>query len=76
LAYVEERVIEEFLREEGIPVFESSCPALEDKEQKRQRIKKLIRDLEIEIPHLKKSLMNAMGNVQPRHLWDKDLKEF
>jgi tRNA 2-thiocytidine biosynthesis protein TtcA len=74
LAYVEEKVIEEFVAEEGIPVFESSCPALEDKEQKRQRIKKLIGDLEIEIPYLKKSLMNAMENVQPRHLWDKSLK--
>jgi tRNA 2-thiocytidine biosynthesis protein TtcA len=68
-------VVEEFVREKEIPVFESSCPALEDKEQKRQRIKKLIRDLEKEIPHLKKSLMNAMGNVQPRHLWDADLEK-
>ena len=75
LAYVEEKVIAEFVGEEGIPVFESSCPALEDKEQKRQGIKKLIGDLEMEIPHLKRSLMNAMGNVQPRHLWDLNLNE-
>jgi len=75
LAYVEERVIEAYVQEEGIPVFESSCPAYEGKEQKRQRIKKLVNDLEVEIPYLKRSLLNAMGNVQPRHLWDRKLKK-
>ncbi|MBN2429725.1 MAG: tRNA 2-thiocytidine(32) synthetase TtcA [Deltaproteobacteria bacterium] len=74
LAYVEERAVEEFVREEDIPVFESSCPALENKDRKRQRTKELIANLEAEIPQLKRSLRNALGNVQPRHLWDLRLK--
>jgi tRNA 2-thiocytidine biosynthesis protein TtcA len=74
LAYIEEKTIEEFVREAGIPVFASTCPALTNKDQKRRRIKALITNLETEIPQLRKSMRHAMGNVQPRHLWDLSLK--
>jgi len=29
-----------------------------------------VRELELEIPHLKRSMLRAMANVQPRHLLD------
>lgn len=74
-AYVEERVIERCVDEESIPVFPSSCPAHQGKDRQRQRIKELIATLEDGIPCLKQSLTNAMGNVQPRHLWDPRLKK-
>jgi tRNA 2-thiocytidine biosynthesis protein TtcA len=75
LAYVEERVVEEYVWTEGIPVFEASCPALARKDHKRRQIKELIAGLEVENPQLKRSLRNAMGNVQPRHLWDLRLQK-
>jgi tRNA 2-thiocytidine biosynthesis protein TtcA len=36
----------------------------------------LVEQLQEEIPQIKNSLLNAMRNVQPRHLLDKNLKEF
>ena len=43
---------------------------------KRARIKKLITDLEHEIPHLRASMLNAVGNVVPSHLLDHQLFDF
>jgi tRNA 2-thiocytidine biosynthesis protein TtcA len=31
-------------------------------------MKRLVHELEEEIPHLKRSMLHAMGNIQPRHL--------
>ena len=39
----------------------------------RQRMKKLLFDLEREHPGLKRSVLKALGNVQPRHLLDRRL---
>jgi len=36
-------------------------------------MKELLKELEKEIPHIKSSLLTAMGNVHPRHLLDPDL---
>ena len=76
LIYVEEPLIEQWAQLKGLPQIDCSCPALVRRDQKRQRIKQLVTALSEEIPELKKSLLNAMGNVQPRHLLDKQLKEF
>src|SRR5215211_2304184 len=43
---------------------------------KRARIKKLITDLEQEIPHIRASMLNALGNVTPSHLLDHQLFDF
>src|SRR5918993_388552 len=43
---------------------------------KRARIKKLIADLETEIPHIRASMLNALGNVAPTHLLDHQLFDF
>jgi tRNA(Ile)-lysidine synthase TilS/MesJ len=36
----------------------------------RQRVKRLILDLEQEHPGVKQSMLKALGNVMPRHLLD------
>ena len=36
----------------------------------RQRVKRLIMDLEVEHPGVKQSMLRALGNVAPRHLLD------
>lgn len=76
LVYVEETIIANWVNLKGIKQTDCSCPALARRDQKRMRIKQLIGELNQEIPHLKKSLLGAMGNIQPRHLLDKSLKEF
>lgn len=65
--YVEEELIRRFVREAGITPFEAACPAkVED--QKRQRVKELLAQLKGEIPYINESLLNALQNVQMRHL--------
>lgn len=43
---------------------------------KRQKIKKLIRDLEVEIPFLSNSILGALSNVHESHLLDEHLYDF
>jgi tRNA 2-thiocytidine biosynthesis protein TtcA len=76
LVYVEEQLIEQWIGTTQISTIDCSCPAIECRDQKRLRIKQLITELSEEIPQLKKSLISAMGKVQPRHLLDKELKSF
>ena len=39
-------------------------------------MKLLVRELALENKHLKKSMLSALGNIQPRHLMDKRLADF
>jgi tRNA 2-thiocytidine biosynthesis protein TtcA len=43
---------------------------------KRARIKRLIRELEQEIPHIRSSMLTALGNVKPSQLLDRELFDF
>ncbi|MDQ1637183.1 MAG: tRNA 2-thiocytidine biosynthesis protein TtcA [Pyrinomonadaceae bacterium] len=43
---------------------------------KRARIKRLITELEDEIPHIRSSMLTAMGNVKPSQLLDHELFDF
>jgi tRNA 2-thiocytidine biosynthesis protein TtcA len=70
LVYVEERDIIEFSRANGFPVVCCCCPACGVADQKRKRMKRLLVELEKENPFVKRSLLTALANVQPRHLLD------
>ncbi len=74
--YVEEKDIIAFCRENGFPVICCACPVCGVVDQKRKRMKRLIGELAAENPHLKRSMIGALGNVHPRHLLDKRLKVF
>ena len=74
--YVEENDIIAFCRENGFPVICCACPVCGVVDQKRKRMKRLIGELAAENPHLKRSMIGALGNVHPRHLLDKRLKVF
>ena len=70
LVFVAETDIMEFARRNAFPIIGCACPAGGQADQQRQRMKRLVRELEAEIPHLKSSVLRALRNVQPRHLLD------
>ncbi|HVC20518.1 MAG TPA: tRNA 2-thiocytidine(32) synthetase TtcA [Vicinamibacterales bacterium] len=70
LAYVAESEARAYTRECGLPIVGCCCPACGDLSLQRQRIKRLLLDLEREHPGVKHSMLKALGNVAPRHLLD------
>lgn len=71
--YVTEAEARAYCTEAALPVIGCCCPACGDLGLQRQRVKRLIMDLEREHPHVKASMLKAMGNVMPRHLLDRRL---
>ncbi len=70
LAYVTESEARQYAREQDLPIIGCCCPACGDLSLQRQRVKRLILDLEREHPGVKASMLKALGNVMPRHLLD------
>jgi tRNA 2-thiocytidine biosynthesis protein TtcA len=73
LVYVTEAEARAYTQEVGLPVIGCCCPACGDLSLKRQRMKRLIAELEMEHPDIKNSMINALGNVVPSHLLDRRL---
>ena len=73
LVYVEESDIIKLARQNEFPVIDCGCPVMGQEDQKRQRMKQLLTELADENPYLKRSMIRALSNVQPRHLLDLDL---
>ena len=69
-AYVGEDEARLYCKEVELPIIGCCCPACGDLSLQRQRIKRLIMDLEVEHPGVKQSMLKALGNVMPRHLLD------
>src|SRR5262245_16453826 len=74
LVQVTEAEAREYTQESGLPVIGCCCPACGDLSLKRQRIKRLIAQLEVEHPEIKNSMIAALGNVVPGHLLDRRLQ--
>lgn len=70
LAYIAEDEARAYARECELPIVGCCCPACGDLGLQRQRVKRLIMDLEREHPGVKQSMLKAVGNVHPRHLLD------
>jgi tRNA 2-thiocytidine biosynthesis protein TtcA len=75
LAYCSESDIAEYASQRDFPIIPCDLCGSQSN-LKRARIKKLITDLETEIPHIRASMLNAVGNVVPTHLLDRQLIEF
>ena len=71
LVYVTEAEARSYTQEAGLPVIGCCCPACGDLSLKRQRIKRLLADLELEHPDIKNSMITALGRVVPSHLLDR-----
>lgn len=70
LVYAGEDECRAYAQESNLPVIGCCCPACGDFSLQRQRIKRLLMDLEREHPGVKSSMLKAMKNVAPRHLLD------
>lgn len=75
LAYCQEKEIAKYAEERQFPIIPcnlcGSQPNL-----KRGRVKKLINELEKEIPFIRSSIMTALTNVTGSHLLDNELYDF
>ena len=68
--YAGEDEARQYCKESELPIIGCCCPACGDLGLQRQRVKRLLMDLEIEHPGVKSSMIKALGNVAPRHLLD------
>ena len=75
LAYCSESDIAEYASQCEFPIIPCDLCGSQSN-LKRARIKKLIADLETEIPHIRASMLNALSNVVPTHLLDHQLLDF
>jgi tRNA 2-thiocytidine biosynthesis protein TtcA len=73
LVYVEESDIIKFARQNEFPIIDCGCPVMGQEDQKRQRMKRLLTELQKENRFLKRSMIRALGNVRPSHLLDRDM---
>ncbi len=70
LVYVSESEARQYAKDCGLPIVGCCCPACGDLSLQRQRVKRLLHELELEHPEIKNSMLKALGNVHPRHLLD------
>ena len=73
LVYVLESEARAYAKEAALPIIGCCCPACGDLSLQRQRVKRLIAQLEVEHPEIRSSMLRALGNVAPRHLLDRRL---
>lgn len=66
LALVEEKKIERFAKEKGLPYFPCGCPASAN--SKRKKVKELIRALEQENRFVKGNIFRALSNIKTDYL--------
>ncbi len=71
LVYVLESEARAYAKASELPIIGCCCPACGDLSLQRQRVKRLIAQLEVEHPEIKNSMLRALGNVNPRHLLDR-----
>jgi tRNA 2-thiocytidine biosynthesis protein TtcA len=75
LAYCSERDISEYAAERQFPIIPCDLCGSQSN-LKRVKIKNLISELEKEIPNIRASMLNALGNAAPSHLLDHELFDF
>src|SRR5213080_3912604 len=70
LVYVGEDEARAYCKESELPIIGCCCPACGDLGLQRQRMKRMLMELEGEHPGVKTSMIKALSNVAPRHLLD------
>lgn len=73
LVYATEAEARAYAKASELPIIGCCCPVCGDLSLQRQRVKRLIAELEVEHPDIKSSMIRALGNVAGRHLLDRRL---
>jgi tRNA 2-thiocytidine biosynthesis protein TtcA len=68
LVYLSEQETRAYAAASGLPIIGCLCPACGDLSLQRQRVKRLLMELELEYPDVKRSMVRALRNVVPSHL--------
>jgi tRNA 2-thiocytidine biosynthesis protein TtcA len=68
LAYVLETEARAYAKASNLPIIGCCCPACGDLSLQRQRMKRLVAQLEVEHPEIKNSILRALANVNTGHL--------
>lgn len=75
LCYVPEMDLADIAHDWQVPIIPCNlCGSQEG--LKRKRMKRMMRDLELEIPNISSSIMTALSNVKPSQLLDQNLWDF
>ena len=75
LAYCSEQDVAEYAASREFPIIPCDLCGSQSN-LKRARINRLVSELEREIPHIRSSVLTALGNVVPSHLLDHELFDF
>lgn len=74
LCYVPEEELIELSQQMAFPVV--PCKLCGSIEAQRVYIKNMLKEMGAKMPHLKGNILNAIGNVAPSHLMDKDINTY
>src|SRR5262245_31693089 len=75
MAYLWEKDLAQYAETQNFPII--PCDLCGSQENlKRRRVKRLIDELQREIPGIRSSMLTALGNATPTHLLDVDLFDF